>query len=373
MPLVRRSRSSPMPTRPLHVLTALTLACCGIAQEPAPNVPAPTAPAAPRGPHFLVRRYPQDRDVPIAVVGSRTLTLGDLVDHIERRHQPGFKRALETVPTVQAMLRSDLMAPWVRHFADLEALRQAFGGDEKFDEKKLEAAQSEALKQSFQGWLDTYVADLKNAGRPTELTQQRVNKLLAEFQLRSGLAAELTGFLDYLEPGDYTRGQLHGFYTANPRTFGGQVTIAHILVQHRDAGTGILLDDEGIALANARLADIKARLRPDGSNFEEVARLFSDDTRTGREGGRLEGVYRYDERLPAALCRGAWQLRDGEIGDVVETQYGWHLVKRIEFNQHVFILFTDDAMPSIKTTMRRALQEDRLFDARKKASLRLLL
>lgn len=361
-----------MPPRSLHVLTAIALACCGIAQEPAAPI-VPGKPAAPASPHFIVRKYPEHRDAPIAVVGLRTLTLGDLVDHMDRRHHPGFKRALALRPEIQRMLQSDLIAPWVRHFADVEALRQTFGEGEQVDAEKLEAAQSEALKRSFQGWLDTYVADLKNRGRPTELTQDKVNHLLADFQLKNGLAAELAGFLDYLEPGDYTRGQLHGFFTANPRTFGGQVTLAHILVQHRDGGTGILLDDEHIALANARLADIKARLQPDGSNFEEVARLFSDDTRSGKEGGRLEGVFRYDDRLPAALCRTAWGLRDGEVSDVVETQYGWHLIKRIEFHQQVFILFTDDAMPSIKTVMRRALQEDRVFDARKKAGVRLLL
>ena len=38
------------------------------------------------------------------------------------------------------------------------------------------------------------------------------------------------------------------------------------------------------ARANARLADIKARLKPDGSNFEEIARLYSDDTKTGKDG-----------------------------------------------------------------------------------------
>ena len=101
--------------------------------------------------------------------------------------------------------------------------------------------------------------------------------------------------------------------------------------------------------------------------------MFSDDTRTGKDGGRLEGVYRFDDRLPAALCRAAWTLRDGEVSDVVESQYGWHLVKRIEAIQNLWFLFTDDAIPTIKTIMRRARQEDLLFQAREKAGVRLLL
>jgi hypothetical protein len=362
----------------LPMLSPLLLLAVAAAQDPPPKPAAEPAavPAAPRKlqqpekPHFVVRHYPQDRDVAIAVVGSHTLTLGDLVDHIDARHYPGFKLALPTRPEIQRLLQSDLVAPWVRHFADLEALQQTFGAD--VDPKRLEQAQSDALKSGFKGWLETYVHDLEKHGRPTELSTDQINSRLSRYQLENGLAIELQGFLDLLEPGDYSRGQLRNFFEANPRTFGGRVNIEHILIQHRDSGTGILLDDEGLGLANARLADIKARLRPDGSNFEEVAQR-SDDQKTGREGGKLEGVYRYDDRLPAALCRAAWELKDGEISDVVETQYGWHIVKRIDYAQNVYILFTDDAMPTIKKVMRRAMQEERLFAARKKAGVRLLL
>ncbi|MBL9079729.1 MAG: peptidylprolyl isomerase [Planctomycetes bacterium] len=354
-----------MPTRPCRAiaLSLLALPWAAPARSQAPTPPEP--------PHFVVRSYPRDRDEAIARVGDRTLTLGMLVDHIDARHYPGFRDALEKHRHIQLMLESDLVAPWVRQFADLEALQQTFA--DEIDQAKLEAAQSESLRKSFQAWLDNYVADLKANNRPTELTQQRVNSLLADFQLRQGIAAELQGMLELLEPGEYTTPQLRQFFEANARTFGGRVSIQHILVQHRDAGTGILLADEGLARANARLADVKARLRKDGSNFEEVARGYSDDTRTAKEGGLLANIARFDDRLPAALCRTAWQLRDGEVSDVVETQYGWHLVKRIEFTQHVFILFTDDAIPAIRQAMVRQRQEDRLFHAREQTKRQLLL
>ncbi len=48
-------------------------------------------------------------------------------------------------------------------------------------------------------------------------------------------------------------------------------------------------------------------------------------------------------------------------------------MKRIEFSQQVFILFTDDAIPSIRQVMVRSRQEDRLFRAREQAKVRLLL
>lgn len=362
-----------MPNPCLLLLVCAATAAGAFAQDP-PIQPAPPK-AAPQGveaPHFVVRRYPADRNEPVAIVGDRALTLGDLVDHIEERHHPGFREALEKMPTVEAMLRSDLVAPWVRHFADIEALRQ-FTADREIDQAALTAAQSASLKKSFEGWLETYLANRRAQGRPSEPNQQRINLLLADFQLRNGLACELQGWLDYLEKDDFTRGQMQQFFQANARAFGGQVKIQHILVQHRDAGTGILLDAAAHGRAAARLADIKARLRPDGSNFDEVARLYSEDTRTAVDGGLLEGVRRYDDRLPAALCRAAWSLRDGEVSDVVESQYGWHLVKRLEYSQNVFIYFHDDALPAIRIVMQRARQEQLLFDARAKAKVQLKL
>jgi parvulin-like peptidyl-prolyl isomerase len=345
------------------LLSSLLVPC--VAQD------RPASPLIDPKPHHVVRRFPQDKDAPIAVVGSRTLTLGDLVEHLESRHYPGLSKALRELPTMQAMLQSDLVAPWVRHFADLEALRQA--AEAGIDEAKLKEAQSAALKRNFEAWLATYAKDQEAAGRKLELTQHKINSLLTTFQLHNGLAAELQGFLDYLEPGDYNRTQLNTFFNANARVFGGQVTISHILVQHRDSGTGILLNEEGVGRANERLASIKASIAPDGSNFEEVARARSEDARTAKDGGRLQGLHRYDDRLPAALCRAAWALKDGEISDVVETQYGFHLIKRLEFAQQVFMLFTDDAMPTIKSVMQRARQEEHLFGARAKASVRLML
>lgn len=346
------------------------------AQDPATSPPppaaapaaAPSAAAAAERPHFRVRRWPQDRDVPVAIVGGRSLTLGDLAAHIERRHQPGFQDALANRPEIQRTLTSDLIAPWARHFADLEALRQTYGGE--IDDKALETAQSEALKRSFQQWLNGYVEDRRQQGRPAELTQDQVNGHLQRYQFAQGLGAEVQGMLDLLEPGKFNRQELHAFFTGNARAFGGQVTVQHILVQNRDAGTGILLADEAYGLASARLADIKARLKPDGSNFDEVVPR-SDDQRTARDRGLLRGLHRYDERMPAALCRAAWDLRDGEVSDVVETPYGWHILKRVEFQQQVFMLFTDDAMPTIEDIMRRARQENRLFEARAKAAVRL--
>lgn len=375
-----------VPPRALSWSLALLLsplaAVAQVGTQPGPQLPVPLkppsgeaqigGPAAGEAVPSLVRRYPQDRDVAVAVVANRPVTLGDLVDHLDAVHHPGFRQALGERPEVQRMLQSDLIAPWVRQYADILALKH-FTKDQDIDPKKLEAAQSDRLKGGFQAYLEKYVAQRRDTGRPTELSQKQINSLLARYQLDNGLACEMQGWLDHLEPGDYPRGALHEFYQNNARAFGGTVTMAHILIPNRDQGTGILLDTAGMAKAEAQLADVRARLRSDGSNFDEVAKLCSADAKTAPLGGLLGSVHRFDDRLPAVLCRAAWRLRDGEVSDVVESQYGWHLVKRLDFQQHIFVLFTDDAIPSIQEVMRRARQEDLLFAAREKAAVKLML
>ena len=68
----------PTPFRtPLRPLVTCLCAAALSAQEP------PSDTATPREePHFVVRRYPEDQNAAIAVVGQRTLTLGDLVDRM---------------------------------------------------------------------------------------------------------------------------------------------------------------------------------------------------------------------------------------------------------------------------------------------------
>lgn len=358
---------------------SLATALTAQGQQPAAP-PAPAGGAAAKAPAaqaqgevpYVLRRYPQDKDVPVAMVGGRAIPLGEVIDHIDAVHYPGFAKAMAERPEIQRYLQSDLIAPWVRQYADLVALKAATQ-ERNLDADKLKVAQSTQLKKAFEDFLANYLEQRKKAGRPTELTQQRTNSMLADFQLKNGIAAELQGMLDFLEPDDYTRGQLQEFYQNNARAFGGTVTLAHILIPNRDPGTGILLADAGLAKANAQLADVRARLRPDGSNFDEVAKLCSTDDKTAEKGGLLGDVHRFDDRLPGVLCRAAWAMRDGEVSDVVESQYGWHILKRLDYQQHIFILFTDDAIPSIRMVMRRARQEQLLFDAREKGQVKLLL
>lgn len=77
-----------------------------------------------------------------------------------------------------------------------------------------------------------------------------------------------------------------------------------------------------------RLYQIRKRILDGESSFATMAVLYSEDPGSARQGGELgfagKGVYATEfENV-------AFNLHDGEISDVVETQFGFHIIQLIE-------------------------------------------
>lgn len=77
--------------------------------------------------------------------------------------------------------------------------------------------------------------------------------------------------------------------------------------------------------------DIQAQLK-NGADFGDLARKYSEDPGSGRQGGDL-GVVRKGQFIPAFENAG-YGLREGEISDVVETRYGYHLIQLLSKEEH---------------------------------------
>ena len=305
----------------------------------------------------------------IARVGGRELRLKDLVAHVTDRHDPTFAEFLATDSGART-LRSPLTARWVRQFADVVAL-EIQARNLGVDRKRTDECLSAALKRGFEDWLVAYNEERAKAGSHEDLTQDRVNLLLARYQQEFGLETEVRGWLDALVPGEFNEGQVALYFNTYNREMNGHVTFAHILIHHRDPATGELLDADGQRRAQEKVADVKARLKADGSNFADVAQLLSDDRRTAAKGGVFEQVGRFDPRLPVELCRTAWGLKDGDWTGPVASPYGLHFVKRLSFLQTQFVLYAESVKPRVREVMRQHRQEDVLFEVRQQLEVKL--
>lgn len=82
------------------------------------------------------------------------------------------------------------------------------------------------------------------------------------------------------------------------------------------------------ASAKADAESIRKRIVEGGESFETLATINSDDPGSRDNGGDLGVVNRGD--LVPAFSSAAFKLKDGEVSQVVKTQYGYHVIQMIK-------------------------------------------
>ena len=100
-----------------------------------------------------------------------------------------------------------------------------------------------------------------------------------------------------------------------------QVRASHILLE-------IGSEDPSAVRAEAQAILERARA---GEDFAELAREYSDDSGSASQGGDL-GTFGRGQMVPA-FEDAAFSLPDGEISDLVETDFGLHIIKVVEHQQ----------------------------------------
>ncbi|MDA0205519.1 MAG: peptidyl-prolyl cis-trans isomerase [Acidobacteria bacterium] len=124
--------------------------------------------------------------------------------------------------------------------------------------------------------------------------------------------------------------EIRNFYDQNRYRFEtpDRVHPSHILFLTINPDTGAALTDAEKAakqtLANEVLAKVKA-----GEDFAALATQYSEDPGTKEEGGDLGFVAR-GQMGTAAFEDPTFALQPGEVTDVVETEFGFHIIKMNE-------------------------------------------
>ena len=119
-----------------------------------------------------------------------------------------------------------------------------------------------------------------------------------------------------------TRYGYHIIKLTGRRPAKGEMRVAHIMIRPDEAKGG---DEEAKAKIDALTAELAA-----GANFAELARQHSADQSSRTKGGELPmfGTGRMVEPFENA----AFALdSDGALSEPVKTQYGWHIIKRLEY------------------------------------------
>lgn len=105
----------------------------------------------------------------------------------------------------------------------------------------------------------------------------------------------------------------------------GQIHAAHILIMYRGAYRAPVYIQRSKEEARATAEDLLKRLQ-DGADFAELARMYSDCP-SAKRGGDLG--YFGKGQMVKEFEDAAFALKKGKLSGVVETPFGFHIIKRL--------------------------------------------
>jgi parvulin-like peptidyl-prolyl isomerase len=106
-----------------------------------------------------------------------------------------------------------------------------------------------------------------------------------------------------------------------------EIGARHILIMHADSRSKPDTVTRSKAEARKRAEEVLAKLKA-GANFDELVKEYTDEPGGVDRGGDL-GIFDRTQMVKA-FSEAAFALKVGELSGVVETQFGYHIIKRTE-------------------------------------------
>jgi peptidyl-prolyl cis-trans isomerase C len=138
-------------------------------------------------------------------------------------------------------------------------------------------------------------------------------------------------------------------YYADHKAEFEQVHARHILIRFQGSQVAVrpgakdLTDAEALAKAQ----EVRKKIQ-DGLDFAELAKLESDDTGSGANGGEL-GSFRHGQMVPS-FEEAAFALKVGEVSEPVKSQFGYHIIQVISHDSKSF----DDVKADLEAKIKPA-------------------
>jgi peptidyl-prolyl cis-trans isomerase C len=220
--------------------------------------------------------------------------------------------------------------------------------------EKIAAAQKEPLS------LEEFKKKLEEYGQSFDNVKEDLRRGLARNQF---MEAQWAGKINVTEE------DAKKYYQENTKQFETpeQVRASHILIKpvFTDPNTD---PNEVKAKAKVKAEDLLKQLK-DGADFAELAKSHSACP-SAPQGGDL-GLFPRGETTPA-FENAAFELEIGQISDIVETEYGYHIIKVTEHKDASTTSFEqakDDIIKQLTQTKQSELAEEYIASLRAVAKI----
>lgn len=159
-----------------------------------------------------------------------------------------------------------------------------------------------------------------------------------------------------------TEAEMKDYFDKNPDEFRG-IRASHILIRTEGA------DEDAKKKARAAAEDVLKQAKA-GADFGELAKKHSSDG-SAQAGGDL-GFFTKGRMVPE-FSDAAFALQPGQVSDVVETQFGFHIIKVTERKDVQFAETTDKLRAFLSQKRQQDAQQAFLNDLKSRAKIEVLV
>jgi len=128
-----------------------------------------------------------------------------------------------------------------------------------------------------------------------------------------------------------------------------QVNVRHILIKTPLPGPDGKLDQKAVDEARRKAEDVLKQVKA-GGNFADLAKKYSEDTASAKDGGSLGWIQR--GRTVPEFEKVAFSLPKGQTSDLVQSSYGFHII-RVEDKQDAHLKTLDEVKAQIEPVLKQ--------------------
>ncbi|MBK9985020.1 MAG: peptidylprolyl isomerase [Saprospiraceae bacterium] len=237
---------------------------------------------------------------------------GEVIFHSDVEEQMAMMRERKATPgdAERCLILESLMAQaMLVHYAKIDSVEVT---DDQV-ESEIDSRMNQILsmmnndRKMFQDVYGQTVSEMREQVKDDMLRKLLADKMRAEIMNKVGV----------------TPSEVVDFYHRIPADslpyFNAEVELAEIVIKPK-------VNQEERAKALQKINSIKDQIKA-GADFEELARKYSDDG-SAKDGGNLGWTTRGN--FVPEFEGAAFQLEKGQISDVVESEFGFHIIQLIE-------------------------------------------